>query len=168
MKYIAILLFTFGFLFDCSAQGDNDTFTIYLVRHAEKESASADPPLTPCGLERAESLCGFFRDVPLEAVYSTNYQRTQSTASPTASSKDLSVQDYEAHALNELMEVLLNNKQDALVVGHSNTTGVLAGLLIEEELDDIDLSIYNRIYQVVISNEGGRLHILHSSFYCAE
>lgn len=168
VKYIVILFFVFGILFECSAQGNNDTFTIYLVRHAEKESASADPPLTPCGLERAESLCGFFRDVPLEAVYSTNYQRTQSTASPTASSKDLTVKDYKAHALNELMEVLLQNKQDALVVGHSNTTAALAGLLIEAELNDIDLSIYNRIYQVVISNEGGRLHILHASFYCEE
>ena len=168
MKYIVILLLTLGFLFDCSAQGNNDTFTIYLVRHAEKENSFADSPLTPCGEERAESLCGFFRDVPLEAVYSTNYQRTQNTASPTASSKGLTVQDYEAHALNELMEELLRNKKDALVVGHSNTTGVLAGLLIGSELNDINLSIYNLIYQVVISNEGGRLHILHSSFICEE
>ena len=60
----------------------------------------------------------------------------------------------------------MDRRQDALVVGHSNTTGVLAGLLVGEELGGFDLDIYDRIYQVVIYKDTGRLHLLHSVFDC--
>ena len=63
---------------------------------------------------------------------------------------------------------MLESKQDALVVGHSNTTGVLAGLLVGEEIGDFDLDIYNRVYQVVIYENRGRLHLLHTAFDCNE
>jgi 2-keto-3-deoxy-galactonokinase len=53
-----------------------------------------------------------------------------------------------------------------LVVGHSNTTAVLAGLLIGEEMGSFDESIYNRVYQVVIAGDDRRLHILHTAFVC--
>jgi hypothetical protein len=61
---------------------------------------------------------------------------------------------------------LLESKQDALVVGHSNTTGVLAGLLVGEEIGEFDLAIYNRVYQVVIYQNSSRLHLLHTAFDC--
>jgi len=54
------------------------------------------------------------------------------------------------------------------VVGHSNTTGVLAGLLIGEDLGAFDLDIYNRVYQVVICNNNGRLHLLSTAFDCED
>jgi hypothetical protein len=61
---------------------------------------------------------------------------------------------------------LIKNKQNALVVGHSNTTGVLAGLLVGQEIGAFDLNIYNRIYQVVIYKNQGRLHLLNTVFDC--
>ena len=52
--------------YETYAQESEGIFTIYLVRHAEKEISAAnpkDPPLTPCGVKRAESLAVLLNDV---------------------------------------------------------------------------------------------------------
>jgi broad specificity phosphatase PhoE len=161
-RYITVMLIILGFQTDACAQKNEEIFTIYLVRHSEKNLASdspSDPPLTLCGEQRSESLSSFLSAVALDAIYSTNYNRTESTALPTATSKGLEIKEYDS-------TLLLENKQDALVVGHSNTTGVLAGLLVGEELGEFDLDIYNRVYQVVVYGDSGRLHLLHTAFDC--
>ena len=127
---------------------------------------SADPPLTPCGEQRSESLSRFLSDVPIDVIYSTDYNRTKKTALPTAMSKGLEVKEYNDEELVDFSKLLIKRKQDALVVGHSNTTGVLAGLLVGEEIGEFDLDIYNRVYQVVIHKNKGRLHLLHTAFDC--
>lgn len=168
-KYFIIILIVLGFQWDVTAQKDKETFTIYLVRHAEKDMSTnnpSDPPLTSCGKRRSEKLSTFFSAVDLDAIYSTDYTRTKSTAQPTAQSKKLEVIEYDGGSLEEFSKCLLKKKQDALVVGHSNTTAVLAGLLAGEELGEFDLSIYNRVYQVVIYKGDGRLHLLHTAFDC--
>jgi len=157
-----------GTLFSAGAQEEAEMFTIYLVRHSEKERASEDPDLTPCGVERSESLRAFFESVPLEAVYSTQYRRTLNTALPTAKAKGLEIEAYSPQALQKMAAQLLQKQQDVLVVGHSNTTGVLAGLLVQEDIGAFDESIYNRVYQVVVSESGGRLHVMHTAFQCPE
>lgn len=97
----AFVLCLCGMQLQVAAQDENGLFTLYLVRHSEKQSDSNDPELTPCGEERSESLSAFFEDVPLEAVYSTNYRRTQGTALPTAQAKGLGVQEYNPRALED-------------------------------------------------------------------
>ena len=99
-------------------------------------------------------------------MYSTDYNRTKNTALPTATSKGLGVKEYNAQELEVFSKLIIDRRQDALVVGHSNTTGVLAGLLVGEELGEFDLDIYDRIYQVVVYKDTGRLHLLHSVFDC--
>jgi len=170
-KYLAIFLIIIGFQFNLEAQKDKDIFTIYLVRHSEKDMSSgnpSDPPLTACGEERSEFLSVFLKEVDLDVVYSTDYVRTKSTALPTAKSKGLEIIEYNANDLSEFSKLLIDAKQDALVVGHSNTTGVLAGLLVDEEIGEFDLSIYNRVYQVVLHKKCGRLHLLHTAFECLD
>ena len=126
----------------------------------------SDPPLTPCGKQRSESLNRFLSDVPIDMVYSTDYTRTRNTASPTARSKGLNVEVYDADALEDFSKLLIKRKQNALIVGHSNTTAVLAGVLVGEEFGEFDLDIYDRIYQVVLRKKRGRLHLLHTAFDC--
>ena len=165
--FLFLLILT---LQSCGSWKNKGIYTIYLVRHSEKEvSASmygSDPPLTPCGKKRSESLSKFLKDVPIEVIYSTDYIRTKNTALPTAQLKGLDIQQYDGEALEDFSKVLLRRKQDALVVGHSNTTGVLAGLLTGQEIGEFDLDIYNRIYQVVLRKKRGRLHLLHTAFEC--
>jgi len=151
---------------------DKKVFTIYLIRHAEKESAptdSRDPLLSDCGTLRAKSLAGFFGKVDLEAIYSTDYNRTRNTAKPTANSKGITVKSYNPRALEDFALKLINLKQNALVVGHSNTTGALAALLAGQSGDEsysMSEKIYNRIYQVVIYKDARQLQLLQSAFTC--
>ena len=74
LHIVVILIFIFsGFSNAATAQGSEKTFTLYLVRHAEKELSAddpKDPPLTECGEQRAESLAYFLASVDLDAVYS--------------------------------------------------------------------------------------------------
>ena len=153
---------------EVKGQEDPTLFTIYLVRHAEKQTAVSDPPLTACGEERAVALQEFLSDISIDAVYSTDFKRTQGTAAPVADAKGLPIQSYNPRALEAIQETLMTNQQDALVIGHSNTTAVLAGLLIGEEMGSFDESIYNRIYQVVVSGGQQRLHVFHTAFECNE
>lgn len=156
---------------DVKAQESSEIFTIYLVRHSEKDvtgNHAGDPPLTECGAERSEHLSTFLSAVPIDAVYSTNYTRTKNTALPTAQSKKIEIQEYNPGELEAVSDLLLEKKEDALVVGHSNTTAVLAGILTNQELGSFDESIYNRIYQVVVQERKGRLHLFHTSFACKD
>ena len=156
---------------DVCAQAREDIFTIYLVRHSEKDldfNNYSDPPLAQCGQQRAEHLSSFLEDVNLKAIYSTDYIRTKTTAMPTVTSKNLKINNYNPKKLKEFSEFLKNRKENALVVGHSNTTAVLAGLLVDKTLEEFDSGIYDRIYQVVICNDKGRLHLLHMPLDCQD
>lgn len=172
IKFFIAVVFAFvGLQHVVHAQESEDIFTIYLVRHAEKEVAAdtpRNPSLTKCGAQRAASLSSFLENVPLDAIYTTDYIRTKSTAQPTATKKKMEFKLYNPRELSEFSKLLLERKEDALVVGHSNTTGVLAGLLINEKIAAFDESIYNRIYQIVIHKNTGRLHILQSTFTCGK
>lgn len=128
--------------------------TVFLVRHAEKESGS-DPALTTEGQERAAALAKLLQDVQLDAIYSTSYRRTLETAAPVAELQGLPVKNYAAGELETFAGELLRNHEGetVLVVGHSNTTPILAGLLdethayapfAEDEYDNILMLTINR------------------------
>jgi broad specificity phosphatase PhoE len=166
--FLALIILSFQ---SCKTVKNKEVFTIYLVRHAEKGLSTdefGDPDLTSCGRQRSEQLRNFLSDVKLDAVYSTDYIRTKKTAQPTASSKGLKIQEYKDNDLIAFSKTLIDAKQDVLVVGHSNTTGVLAGLLTGKEMGAFDLDIYDRIYQVIIYKKKRRLQIFHSAFECKD
>lgn len=173
MRIISVLfaaLLVIGLQSKAGAQEKDKVFTLYLVRHAEKELSAdnpKDPPLTPCGAQRAESLAVFLSSVELDAVYSTDYLRTRKTAAPVAGDKKIEIQIYDSKHAEDFAKLLKNRKQDALIVGHSNSTPALAGLLLGQELESIDESVYDRIYQVIIYNDKARLELLHSTFDCS-
>ena len=151
------------------AQTDETFFTIYLIRHSEKDTLyenQLDPPLTTCGIERSKYLGSFFGDINIKNVYSTNYLRTIKTATPTALSKKVGIQYYDSNNLRLFSEQLLNLKQNSLVVGHSNTTPILAGLLTGKDMNPFDENIYNRIYKVIVSQNNKKLFVLETSFVC--
>ncbi len=169
MKHIVIAFILICTQYGTNAQGSEEIFTIYLVRHAEKAISAdnpKDPPLTQCGQQRAGSLAGFLGKVDLDAIYSTDYIRTKSTAQPTANANGIAIKFYDPRDLEGFAKQLIDGKEDVLVVGHSNTTGTLAGLLAGEEVGSMTEDTYNRIYQVVIHKESKRLILLQSTFVC--
>ncbi len=108
----------------------------------------------------------FFEDIDIEGVYSTNYIRTKNSAMPIASLKKTRIQYYESDYPKVFSESLLESKQNSLVVGHSNTIPILAGLLSGEDLDPINEKTYNRIYKIVISKDKRKLFILNAIYNC--
>ena len=110
--------------------------TYYLIRHAEKDRSNpdnADPELNQKGLGRAMHWAEILDDVALDAIYSTDYERTRMTAAPVSIKQDISVTYYDPANLdiNSFKSETLGKK--VLVVGHSNTTPDLVNRLIGEE-----------------------------------
>lgn len=104
--------------------------TFILVRHAEKDYGR-DPVLNDIGVVRAEQLKEILKNTDLDAIFSTETNRTQLTAKPTSEDKNIIVQPYNAGLLEEFSNRLKSNfkGKTVLVVGHSNTTPAMANLL---------------------------------------
>lgn len=130
---------------------------IYLVRHAEKAAdGSKDPALTEVGKHRSENLADVLRSAGITKIYSSDFNRTRETAAPLAERLGLEIQIYDPKALDPLAVNLLKLTENALVVGHSNTTPELAetmggdgGTPIVEEWE------YDRLY--LLQTENGQV-----------
>lgn len=125
---------------------------VYLVRHAEKDTAvKEDPPLTPAGEARAVALAERLADVELKGVYSTDTLRTRSTAAPTARAKQLPLQLYDPREPAPMLEALREAGGTWLVVGHSNTVPGLVEALGGRPGEPIhEASEYDRLYSVAL------------------
>lgn len=104
--------------------------TIVLVRHAEK-AFGTDPDLTEAGHDRAQRLAEMLAGTELAAIYSSDYKRTRQTAKPVADRMELPVKIYDHHYLLTFAGQLRRRHpgETVLVVGHSNTTPELVGML---------------------------------------
>ena len=109
--------------------------TYYLIRHAEKKRINPDdrnPELTSAGEKRAQKWSDTFKDINLDAVYSTNYKRTMMTAQPTAASKNLEIKTYQPNNMDMDAFFQATKGKKVLIVGHSNTTPFMANALVGE------------------------------------
>ncbi|MEO0573650.1 MAG: phosphoglycerate mutase family protein [Bacteroidota bacterium] len=121
--------------------------TFYLIRHSEKDRSNPDnpdPELEQKGLDRAIRWAEVFDPVALDAIYSTNYERTTMTAAPTSVKKNIDIEFYDPRDI-DMEEFKAKNKgTNVLVVGHSNTTPDFVNKLLGEEhytaMDDDDNS----------------------------
>ena len=130
--------------------------TIFLVRHAEKEEGD-DPGLTEAGHARAQALADMLEAVQVDAIFSTDYRRTQLTAAPLAEQKALTVQSYNPRELAEFAEQLKADYVGKIivVVGHSNSTPTLTGFLDGTEAHpSFDESDYGNLMLVQLPNNG--------------
>ena len=136
----------------------DESYSLYLVRHAEKVAdGSRDPALTGPGSARAERLAVWLSPRGLEAIWSSDYIRTRDTAAPSARSLGLEVQIYDPANLAGLALQLREAGQNALVVGHSNTTPQLGSPLCGCQVDAMPESEYDRLIRVVVDGNSARL-----------
>lgn len=144
---------TAALLMGCTAKEPAFDATYYLVRHAEKTTEKPDPGLTQEGQQRAQDLAQRLSDVPLTAIYSSDYIRTRDTAAPIAKAQGLEVILYDPRDLEGFAKTLLAQKGHILVVGHSNTTPQLSAMLGGEAGEPIvEVTEYDRFY--VLSKMG--------------
>ena len=107
------------------ATGKPSVTTVYLVRHAEKDSASnpADPSLSAVGRVRAQALSRLLARRHPTALFTTNTARARATLAPLAAATKLEPQVYDAKETTALAVRLRKDYagKTVVVVGHSNT-----------------------------------------------
>jgi len=107
--------------------------TVIVVRHAEKniEPNNPDPDLSPAGQARARELARMFSETGVNAIYATQYKRTQQTVKPLADQLGLPVSVVDAKKTQDLVNQILGNHrgQTILVAGHNNTAPEIVGAL---------------------------------------
>jgi len=150
------LILTFIFLSLSLISYAQEITTYYFIRHAEKlriDKTDKNPNLNFNGYKRAEAWKDVFSDVPFDAIYSTDYNRTKLTAKPTATSKNLPILLYNPNTMYS--EAFQNNTKGktVLVVGHSNTTNVFVNKILGiEKYNEIKDNNNSNLYIVTISN----------------
>jgi 2,3-bisphosphoglycerate-dependent phosphoglycerate mutase len=148
MKRIALLFAVAALLAMSLAAAPNPVTTVILVRHAEKASQEDNSPLTAAGTERAKELARVLTAVKIDAIYTTQFRRTQDTAAPIATALSITPVVHNAgptYAADLAKRILAENRgQTVLVVGHSNSTinlikalGADAAPMPESEYDNL-------------------------------
>jgi broad specificity phosphatase PhoE len=70
------------------------------------------------------------------------------TAHPIAKLLDIKISNYDPRKLKEFATKVLEQKNNALIVGHSNTTHTLTKLLGGEAGEPIEETDYERLYEL--------------------
>lgn len=156
-KSILIFVFILGLL-GCEEEPKvaDTVSTFYFIRHAEKDrsdSENIDPELSQKGLGRAMHWAEILDEVPIDAIYSTDYERTQMTAAPMAVKKNLTVQIYDPRLIDIEQFKAENLNKKVFIVGHSNTTPEFVNKMIgQEKYGQIDDRQNGNLYIVEIVN----------------
>jgi len=161
LSVLSSLLLMLGMVLPPPANAEPTAAAIFLVRHAEKVEDSEDPELSGDGHQRAQALAYALKDAGIEQIYSTDYRRTRDTANPIAVLLQAPVEFYDPLELATLADRLRQSGQNALVVGHSNTTPELVALLGGDPGTEIDEeSEYDRLYVVTLGTDGEVISVL--------
>lgn len=147
---VVLIVVVIWFIWRCFLVPFNPT-TVYVVRHAEKADAtSSDPTLSPAGQARAQSLAHVLTQAGIDAVYVTQFQRTQMTGAPTAAANTLTAKQYSAADTGPVVADILANHggQEILLVGHSNTVDDLLDALGVPGQPELAEATFDRLFVV--------------------
>ena len=132
--------------------------TVILVRHAEKkiEPANPDPDLTPEGVERAQEIAREFGGAGINAIYATQYKRTQETVKPLSDGTGVPVTVLDSNQTNELLKRIqtTHRGQTIFIAGHNNTVPAMVSELSGETYPTIPDTEYDNLYIVTIYRSG--------------
>lgn len=138
--------------------------TFFVVRHAERPGKADE--ITEAGRERAKLLSRFMQTQRVKAVYSTDTNRTVSTATPTAAAAGLKVIRYQETAsgryrpipTKEWLEQLARRHagQSVLIVGHSNTVVPIVNGLGGRMRYTVSENEYHSMFIVSVDQQGAQ------------
>jgi 2,3-bisphosphoglycerate-dependent phosphoglycerate mutase len=132
--------------------------TVILVRHAEKklEPENPDPDLTPAGVARAQEIARVFADSGINAIYATQYKRTQQTVKPLADRIHVPVTLLDSKQTDELVSQIqtTHRGQTVFISGHSNSVPAIFSALSNERFPEIPDNEYDNLFIVTIYRFG--------------
>jgi len=184
MKYLTIILFSI-FIASCKQESkentstpknlseidadenfaDKNKTTYYFIRHAEKDrkAETNDPHLTSVGMDRANQWAKILANKDIEIVYSTSYQRTIETATPTADTVKTTIEFYKPSKLYTKEFQRKTAGKTVLVVGHSDTTPLFINKILgEDKYKDIPDDENGNLYTVIIHPNGRKESLLEN------
>jgi broad specificity phosphatase PhoE len=134
--------------------------TVILSRHAEKAATPPkDPPLTEAGKKRADLLASMLADSGVDAIYVTEFQRTQQTAAPLA--ERVHVKPTVISDTQQLIAAIHARKNGVVVVvGHSNTLPEIIAALGGPTVKIADPE-YNNLFVLTVGDAKSSLLRLH-------
>ncbi len=91
-------------------------------------------------------------EFPIEKNAMPTSKAVKATAAPLARRRNMMIQIYDPRNLNQMNDLILSGKiKRIVVVGHNNTTPVLANLLIKQDkYKNLDESEYDKIWVIRI------------------
>jgi phosphohistidine phosphatase SixA len=94
---------------------------VFVIRHAEKEGDTGDPPLSAKGKKRAAQLKETLKNLRLDKIYYTSALRAKETAQPLVDS-GIAHDVYTTHEQTWIDSMLAENSgKRVLIVGHAPT-----------------------------------------------
>lgn len=132
--------------------------TIIVIRHAEKkaEPDNPDPDLSPAGQARALELARMFGSAGINAIYATQYKRTQQTVKPLADKLGLTVTHVDARNTADLVARIRaqNSGQTVFIAGHNNTAPEIVAALGGPTFPMIPEAEFDNLYVVTVDRTG--------------
>lgn len=132
--------------------------TIILIRHAEKiiDPNNSDPDLSPAGQARALELVRIFGDTGINAIYATQYKRTQETVKPLADKLGVPVTVVNSKGTSDLLAQIRaqHSGQTIFIAGHNNTVPEIVAALGGPQYPIISESEYDNLFIVTVYRTG--------------
>jgi len=132
--------------------------TLILVRHAEKviDPNNPDVDLNADGQDRAQELVRMFGDSGINAIYATQYKRTQETVKPLADRLGLPINQVNAKNTGDLLAQIRawHSGQTIFVAGHNNTVPEIIAAAGGPQFPNIPESEYDNLFIITIYRTG--------------
>ncbi len=132
--------------------------TVILVRHGEKkiEPNNPDPDLAPEGEARAKEIARVLGNAGVNAIYATQFKRTQQTAKPLSDRIGIAQTIVNASETNDLIQKIQTNHrgQTVFIAGHNNTVPAIVSTLSGDTYGVIPESEYDNMFIVTIYRFG--------------
>lgn len=132
--------------------GQEKSSIYYFIRHAEKADNSKNPVLSEIGIQRAKMWNDLFSEIDFDQIYTTDYIRTQQTASPTAVTRKINIKLYDPKTIviDSFKKETVGKK--VLIVGHSNSTPDFVNKIInKDKYTAIDENTFGNLYIITVS-----------------
>ena len=132
--------------------------TVIVIRHAEKiiDPNNPDVDLSPAGQARAQELARIFGDAGINAIYATQYKRTQETVKPLVDKLGLRVNVINSKNTNDLLAQIRaqNSGQTVFIAGHNNSVPEIIAALGGPKYPIIPESEYDNLFVVTVYRTG--------------
>ena len=132
--------------------------TVIIVRHAEKiiDPNNNDVDLSDAGYARAREIARDFGDAGINAIYATQYKRTQETVKPLADKTGVPVTIVNSKNTADLLAQIRaqHSGQTIFVAGHNNTVPEIIAALGGPQYPIIPETEYDNLFVVTVYRTG--------------